>query len=168
MAIYLLNLYPSKEVNKPEILKWRGDNRPNPLKKNDTVIVTAHFGIYTYKGAPAPMDWYYGLSLGACFSSGTTQMMKDLDNKGYLGILKNITPNSTPGKDDFFTNALTFKEPITRDGETQDLTYMVQMIFNPGTDVIKKLNGMTDKEIDVVADYGDPHENYLAIPVDVS
>ncbi|MCP4153297.1 MAG: hypothetical protein GY757_36535 [bacterium] len=168
MAIYILNLYPSEAINGAEILKWRGDNTPNPLKIGDTVIVIAHFGTYTKGGKAITMAEYYGLSLGACYKDDATTMKASLDNKGYLGILKNITESATAGDNDFFINAKKYKEDITRDNNTANLTYMIQMEFNPGTTRKTEIGKMKDKVIDIVADYGDPHENYTSITVDVT
>jgi|GEM_PF-4794340 len=163
--IYLLNLYPSAEINGAESLKWRGNNKPNPLQVGDTIIVTAHFGIYTKDGVAIPSVDYYGLSLGACFSNEVTAMEASLNHRGYLGILRNITKNTSPGADDFFTSAVSYTEPIKRAGNIGQTTYMVQMVFNPGSNRLAQLRTRQDKTIEIVADYGDPHENYTPITV---
>lgn len=157
MSVYILNLFPSKEIDGPEVLKWRGNNVPNPLRKGDTVIVIAHFGNYNSDGVAVPIAQYFGLSLGACLNADIVSMEARLRNQGYRGILLNISRNTTPGEDDFFTNAVTYQEPVLRGGQTRNLTYMVQMIFNPGTKAKTTLRN--NPEVNIVADYGDPHEN---------
>lgn len=169
MAIYLLNLYPSKDINGAETLTWRGNNQPtakNPLKAGDTVIVTAQFGTYTSSGAAVPISDYYGLSVGACFAKDVSSMETKLNHKGYLGILKNIAKeNESQGSGDFFNNAITYKESITRNSQTQELTYQVQMTYSPTSTLQSTINGMSSPTLSIVADYGDPHKGATAVPL---
>jgi len=169
MAIYLLNLHPSTEVNGAETLVWRGNNAPtaeNPLSAGDTVIVTAQFGTYDANGVAVPITDYYGLSIGACFSTDVNSMEGQLDNRGYAGILRNITTSTTPGAGDFFINAIKYTEPITRGGSTQTLTYQIQMTYHPSTSLQNSINGMTNPMLSIVADYGDPHKGATAVPIE--
>jgi hypothetical protein len=166
MTTYVMILTPSKNIDGAELLVWKGKS-PNPLEIGDTVMVIAHFGTYTSDGVAVPLVDYYGLSLGTCFPSDTSSMETSLDNQGYRGLLINITKSSKPGTNDFFCSAVQMPEPVERGGETKELTTMVEMTFNPGANRIKEINAATNKEIDIVADYGDPHKGCKKIPVRV-
>ncbi len=172
MAVYLLNLYPSKEINKLEVLMWRGNNVPtvrNPLSKGDMIIVIAHFGAYTENSTAITFAEYYGLSLGVCFSEEVAIMRARLNHRGYQGTLLNISRNKIPDTNDFFIKAKQFQEEVKSGEEgsqrAAELTYMVQMIYNPSDEVQELINGMDNPRISIVADYGGNHKEFTTIPV---
>lgn len=152
---YIVTFTPTPVVDGSEAVNWSPYNpslsTSGGWEFGDSLTVTCNFG--NYPGMS--IDTYFGLTVAACNANDSAEITKlegEINRRGYQNKVINISKGSTPGANDFFSNAVASYVALTREGRTRNVVYKWDMDYNPGSNVA----GI--KDIEILFDFGDPHE----------